>query len=135
MKKILACLLVLGMLASPMACCKRVDDQGVTTSNALNCLKTSQDIVCNAPQGVMDVIGVVAPLIASYVFPSIDPALVKAAVTGIQQGGCVTLTQLNALIAWITAFNNQQQAAALKGLYKAPKSIPVDPLIIWGYGS
>ncbi len=105
--------------------------------------KFSQDaetIMCNPPQNVMDVVKAAAPVIAtaiSMLVPGSAPYLAAvdaAAIVGyIQQGACISLTQLNNLITFLGSDAvKTAQVKMVAGKKAAPiKVFNIQPLIIW----
>jgi len=107
------------------------------------CLQNVQDRVCNPPQAVIDVANAAAPLVAMAIqiaLPGsaayVNAVSVQAAITAIQGGACVSVTQLNNLIAWLQS--EQAQTLAAKAMVKAgparAMAINVQPLISWRDG-
>ncbi len=74
--------------------------------------------VCDPPPAVLTI----ATAAASFVLPG---TLAAEAVTRIQQGLCVTVTQINALIAYLSGEEGQ------KGLKAAKAPLDLAPLIQW----
>jgi hypothetical protein len=103
-------------------------------------LQTAQDTICNPPQSVITVANAAAPLVAIAINMAgpgsaayVNAVTVQGAITAIQGGACVSLTQLNALIAWLQSDEAQtlQTKAMIKvGPMKAV-AINVQPLIDW----
>jgi hypothetical protein len=104
-------------------------------------LQTVQDKVCNPPQAVIDVVSAASPLISVAVglaVPGseeyITAVALQAAATAILAGTCVTLTQLNNLIAWFQSDKAKSLAAKMAmakiGPVKAALLDPA-PLIAW----
>jgi hypothetical protein len=107
-------------------------------------LQTVQDTLCNPPQSVIDVATAASPLVAiaiNIAVPGsavyVNAVSVQAAITAIQGGACVSLTQLNALIAWLQsdeAKSLQVQAQVKAGPAKAKAPINIQPLLNWRDG-
>lgn len=103
-------------------------------------LQTAQDTICNPPQSVIAVANAAAPLVAiaiNMTLPGsasyVNAVTVQGAITAIQGGACVSLTQLNNLIAWLQS-NEAQQLQAKAMLKAGPMkalAISVQPLIDW----
>ena len=108
------------------------------------CMQNVQEAVCNPPQSVIDVANAVAPLITVAITMAIPGSeayvtavTVQGAITAIQGGACVSVTQLNALIVWLqsdTAKALQTKAMAKAGPTKAVPMINPQPLIDWRDG-
>lgn len=104
-------------------------------------LQTVQDMLCNPSQSVIDVATAASPLVAiaiNIAVPGsaayVNAVSVQAAITAIQGGACVSLTQLNVLIAWLQsdeAKTLQQQVMVKEGPSRATVLIDVTPLISW----
>jgi len=109
--------------------------------NGCAALQTAQDIACNPPQAVIDVANAAAPLVAVAVNIALPGSAayviavtVQGAITAIQAGACVTLTQINAVIAWLQSDEAkalQTQAMAKAGPAKAQAPISSQALIDW----
>ena len=105
------------------------------------CMRNVQEVICNPPQAVIDVANAAAPLVAiaiTMALPGsaayVNAVAVQGAITAIQGGACVSITQLNNLIAWLQSDEAQglQVKAMLKaGPAKATAPISVQPLIDW----
>ena len=108
------------------------------------CMQNVQSNVCNPPQSVIDIANAAAPLIAiaiTMALPGsaayVTAVTVQGAITAIQGGACVSITQLNALIAWLQsndAKTLQAKAMVKAGPMKAVAPINVQPLIDWRNG-
>ena len=108
------------------------------------CMQNVQEAVCNPPQSVIDIANAAAPLVASVIVTLVPGSeayvtavTVQAAVTAIQGGACVTITQINTLIAWLQsdeAVSMQMKAMAKAGPANAKSLISVQPLIDWRDG-
>ena len=108
------------------------------------CMQNVQDAVCDPPQSVIDIANAAAPLVAAVIATLVPGSeeyvtavTVQAAITAIQGGACVTVTQINTLIAWLQsdeAVSMQMKAMAKAGPAKAKSLISVQPLISWRDG-
>jgi curli biogenesis system outer membrane secretion channel CsgG len=144
LKKVLVSMLALVFASAAFAgCCTWTATDGTETKSFSNCFKTAQDKACNPPVAVMTVINAAAPLIASIlnlavpgssVFISASNALQW--VTTLQKTGCLALTDLNKLIAYLQSADFTQGQALVatsqmkKGLHAAAP-IEVQPLVDW----
>ena len=134
MRKLMVLVMVLSLVS--MGCCSLTAPDGTVTKSPLNCLKTAQDKVCNAPANVIAVIDAVITVaeMAVAAFVPGTAAYIAAVqsfgtAVSIKDGLCVSLTQLNQLIDFLQ--NPQVQAMqAKKGIMKA-QAVPVDPFIQW----
>ncbi len=120
--------------------CPRTDTTGVTTKNFTNCLLADQDEVCNPPASVMAVIDAAAPIIAAIVNVAVPGSAawvtattMKNAITSVQTVGCLSVSTLNELIAYIQSAAFTQQVATMRaeGKYMAVPVIDVGPLVDW----
>jgi hypothetical protein len=107
------------------------------------CMQQIQDRVCNPPASVIAVANAASPLVAiaiNIALPGsaayVTAVSVQGAITAIQGGVCVSVTQLNALIAWLQS--DEIQALQTKQMLKAGPMqavvISVQPLIDWRDG-
>lgn len=110
----------------------------VVTMTVSGCsfLQTTQDTFCNPPADVIAVANAAAPLVAvaiSIAVPGsavyVNAVSVMAAITAIQGGACVSLTQLNTLIAWIQS--DEAKSIQTKALIKVIAPISAQPLLDW----
>jgi hypothetical protein len=140
MKNVLAGLVVLAMVSG---CCTLTDINGVETKSFLNCLKAAQDKICNPPAVVIDMAKLAAPIIKTAIsllvpgsaeyLAAIDSA---AAIDSILNTGCVGITNLNKLVAFLQtdAFKNAQAVSAVAKMKMAgamTSPISVQPFIDW----
>ena len=105
------------------------------------CMQNVQETACNPPASVIAVAQAAAPLVAVAINMAIPGSVayvtavtVQGAVTAILGGACVSLTQLNALIAWLqsdTAKALQAKAMVKAGPAKASPVISSQALIDW----
>ena len=105
------------------------------------CLQNVQENVCNPPPAVIEVVNAAAPLVAVVINTAlpgsaayVNAITVQGAITAIQGGVCVSLTQLNALIAWLQsdeARTLQLKAMAKAGPARALAVLSAQPLIDW----
>ena len=110
------------------------------STTGATCLQNVQDKVCNPPADVIAVANAAAPLVAiaiNIAVPGstvyVNAVSVMAAVTAIQGGVCVSVTQLNALISWLQsdeAKTLQEKAMVKAGPAKTAALDPA-PLIAW----
>jgi hypothetical protein len=123
MKKCLSILVVLAMLVG-----------------GCSFLQTAQDILCNPPQSVIAVANAAAPLVAIAINMAIpgsavyvNAVTVQGAITAIQGGACVSLTQLNALITWLQSDEAKQVQAQVMLKAGPMRAVALDaaPLIAW----
>ena len=108
------------------------------------CMQTVQNDICNPPASVIAVAQAAAPLIATAINLAIPGSsayvtavTVQAVTTAILGGACVSVTQLNALIAWLQSSDAkalQVKAQVKAGPMKATAFIDVSPLIAWRDG-
>ena len=111
------------------------------TVSGVTCMLNLQKNICNPPPAVLAVANATAPLISiaiSMALPGsavyVNAVSVMAAVTAIQGGVCLSLTQLNNLIAWLQsdeAKSLQTKAMYKAGPMKAQAVIDPAPLIAW----
>ena len=131
MKKLAILLLIIGL--------------GLSLTGA-TCMQNVQNMVCNPPAAVMAIIGPAAPIIASILniaIPGtsvfINAANAQGWINTIQNTGCISLTDLNNLIAYFQGADFTQgqaivaKAQIAKGFLAAPipKKINVAPLVDW----
>jgi hypothetical protein len=104
------------------------------------CMQTAQDRVCNPPQNVIAVVNAAAPLVAIAINMAVpgsaafvNAVSVQGAITAIQGGVCVSLGQLNNLIAWLQsdAVKELQAKAMLKAGPARAMALDPAPLIAW----
>jgi hypothetical protein len=116
-------------------CCPRTNETtGVTTKSFLNCLQTGQEMVCDPPAEVMTVVEIAAPLVTTLVnalapgtaaFINAQTALNE--IQSIQQFGCLAVTALNNLVAYLNTTFGPTASLKMAG---APV-INVKPLVDW----
>lgn len=106
MTKKIVLMLVAFMLMFAAGCCKKVDVNGVETTSFSNCLDDVETVLCNPPQVVMDVAQLADPILQmllkglapdSELYDKVVSSI--SVVSFIQQGLCVTVHQVNNLIA------------------------------------
>jgi hypothetical protein len=126
MQKFLATIILLSFVFALGCACPRTDANNVTTKSFLNCLLASQDMVCNPSESVLAVANAAAPFLITLLntlVPGsqefIDAANAKAAVDSIRNVGCISITSLNSLIAYLNKAL-MAQAKIKRGVYKAP---------------
>ena len=105
------------------------------------CMQSVQNVACNPPANVIAVAQAAAPLVAiaiNMAIPGSDAYVtavtISGAVTAILGGACVSLTQINALIAWLQSDQVkmlQVKAMVKVGPAKAVTAISPDALIKW----
>ena len=105
------------------------------------CTGQVQEMACNPPASVITVAQAAAPLVAVAINMAIpgsaayvNAVTVQGAVDALLGGACVSLTQLNALIAWMqsdTAKTLQAKAMVKAGPAKATAAINPQVLIDW----
>ncbi len=112
---------------------------GLGVSGA-TCLNNLQDNICNPPPAVISAVQAAAPVVAFIINQAredsdeyITAVAVQGVVTSILAGACVSVTQLNNLIAWLDS--NQGQAAVAESNLKAgpmkAKAINIQALRDW----
>jgi hypothetical protein len=112
---------------------------GLGASGA-TCMQQVQDTVCSPPAAVMAVVSAAAPLVAFMIQQAVPGSVVFVNAVSIQQtitailaGTCVSVEQLNKLIAWIQSEQIQSlqaKANLKKGPMKAT-ALSARPLIAW----
>lgn len=117
MKKLILVVLIIGFVLS---------------LTGATCLKQVQDKVCSPPPEVMAVVNAVAPAVGLIIATAVpgSASFVTAVanqqtITAIQGGVCVSVTQLNNLIAFIQGLNQAKAGV------KAFKPYDADALIEW----
>lgn len=144
LKKAVAILCALMLASAAFAgCCSYTATDGTVSKSVANCFKTAQDKACSPPAAVMTVINAAAPLIASILNLAVpgSSVFISAAnaqqwVTTLQNTGCLALTDLNKLIAYLQSADFTQGQALVataqmkKGL-RAEAPVEVQPLIDW----
>lgn len=131
-KVVLALILSAAMLVA--GCCTGADG----SKSFMNCMRSAQTILCNPPADVVQAVNYVAPVIAMILNTAvpgtaayINAVTAQQVVTALQAGACVTLTQLNQLIAYMQSDVFKTEVAKLAKGPAMPTPVPVDPLIKW----
>ena len=144
MKKIMALIVVLFLTGLALSgCCSKTDANGIITKSFSNCLTSASNVACNPTPAVIATVqaGVViiqtgislaAPGTAAWV-AAMDAQNVANIILS---GACVSTTQLNNLIAWLSsdaAKIAQANVAAKKMKATGAVMTPMDinPLIDW----
>jgi len=144
LKKVGALLCALMFASAAFAgCCSWTATDGTVTKSVSNCFKAAQDKACNPPAAVMTVINMAAPLLATFLNLAVPGSAVyiNAAnalelVKTVQNTGCIMLTDLNKLIAYLQSADFAQvqstvAMAEMKKGYKAQAPIDAQPLVDW----
>ena len=144
LKKALALLCALAFASAAFAgCCSWTATDGTVTKSFSNCFKVAQDKACNPPAAVMAIVNMAAPLLVTFLnlaVPGttayINAANALVAVKTIQNTGCILLTDLNNLIAYLQSADfaqaqNMVAAAEMKKGLKAQPPIDAQPLVDW----
>jgi hypothetical protein len=104
------------------------------------CLQQVATQACNPPPAVIAVVQAAAPLVAIAITTFIpgsaqyvNAVAVQGVVTAILGGACVSLTQLNNLIAWLQS--DDAKVIQVKAMVKAgpmkAQAINIQPLVDW----
>jgi hypothetical protein len=147
MKKILVLIVVLAIMALALAgCCTKTDANGIATKSFSNCLASASNVACNPTPAVIATVQAAVTIISTAISLAVPGTAAWVAAMDAQNiasiilsGACVTTTQLDSLITWLSsdaAKVAQAQVAAKKiktvGIAMTPLNI--QPLINWANG-
>jgi hypothetical protein len=134
MKKLVVLTVVAAFLLC--GCCERLVN-GTVTKSFPNCLIKAEAFICNPPPEVVSLLNTANPLfveILNKLIPGTEEYVtvnsVAATANKIQAGGCVLMTQLDALISYLqtSVFKSAEAKMMAK---KATKATDVQVLINW----
>jgi hypothetical protein len=141
MKKLVLLIMV---VALPLAgCCTKTDANGIVTKSFSNCLSSASNVACNPTPAVIATVQAAVVIIQTGVSLAVPGTAAWVAAMDAQNvanivlsGACVSTTQLNNLITWLSsdAAKVAQANVATKKM-KATGAVmtPLDinPLINW----
>ena len=141
MKRFLVLIALLAVAALGMAgCCKLTNANGVTTTSFANCITSAENYACNPPASVMTSLNASAVFVATIINATIpgSAAFINAtnaagAIATLQQSGCIGLTSLNTLVAYLSALTGPAKAgvALNERVVESASTVNLGPLIEW----
>jgi ABC-type oligopeptide transport system substrate-binding subunit len=121
-KKLFACVVLAVLVAGSIAgCCTSTNSSGVSSKSFANCVGLVENYACNPPAAVTQIINQALPLVVSVLNVAVPGSAAFVNATNAQaemqaliQGGCISVTTLDDLVAYLSTITAAPAPASLK---------------------